>query len=131
MQFLKEGEIYKVIRITGSQDNFLGISFAENEILDLEVIELEIKPITITKPVFKVVNPPILITKAEIKREVLAGLDSINQSLGTNYRLSHIYFVPSDSCEDEVYRLLIAMLIRHYHNGKEFKERLNSFENYY
>jgi len=123
MQFLKEGEIYKVIRITGSQNNFLGISFSENENSDLQIIELEVKPIEITKPVLKIINPPLLTTKEEIKREVLAGLDSINESLGTNYRLSHIYFVPSDSCEDEVYQLLIAMLIRHYHNGKEFKER--------
>ena len=118
MQFLKEGEIYKVIRITGSQNNFLGISFSENENSDLQIIELEVKPIEITKPVLKIINPPLLTTKEEIEQQVLAGLDSINESVGTNYRFSHIYFVPSDSCEDEVYQLLIVILIRHYHTGK-------------
>ena len=122
MQFSKEGKIYKVIRITGSQDNYLGISFAEKEISDPEVIELEIGPIVQKKPFYKVITRSILTTKKEIKQQVLNGLDSINKSLGTNYQLSHIYFVPSDSCRDQVYTLLTERLIRHYHEGKEFKE---------
>ena len=36
MQFSKTDNIYKIIRITGSQDNILGISFGENE---LEIVE--------------------------------------------------------------------------------------------
>ena len=122
MQFSKEGKIYKVIRITGSQDNYLGISFAEEEISDPEVIELKIGPIVQKKPFYKVITRSILTTKKEIKQQVLNGLDSINKSLGTNYQLSHIYFVPSDSCRDQVYTLLTERLIRHYHEGKEFKE---------
>ena len=122
MQFSKEGKIYKVIRITGSQDNYLGISFAEEEISDPEVIELKMGPIVQKKPFYKVITRPILTTKDEVKQQVLDGLDSINKSLGTNYQLSHIYFVPSDSCRDQVYTLLTERLIRHYHEGKEFKE---------
>ena len=36
MRFSKTNNIYKIIRITGSQDNILGISFGED---DIEVIE--------------------------------------------------------------------------------------------
>ena len=36
MRFSKTENIYKIIRITGSQDNILGISFGED---DVEVIE--------------------------------------------------------------------------------------------
>ena len=36
MRFSKTDNIYKIIRITGSQDNILGISFSED---DIEVIE--------------------------------------------------------------------------------------------
>jgi len=36
MRFSKTDNIYKIIRITGSQDNILGISFGED---DVEVIE--------------------------------------------------------------------------------------------
>lgn len=109
MQFTKTDNIYKITRITGSQDNLLGISFAEKEIPDVEVIPLEL-------------NRPVLTTKDEVKKQVLAGLDSANQLLGTNYRLSHIYFVPSDSCASQIYERLISILIHHYHNGKEFIE---------
>ena len=122
MQFSKNGEIYKVIRITGSQDNYLGISFAEEEISDPEVIELKLEPTIQTRPFYSVINHPIITTKKEVKQQVLVGLDFINQSLGTNYQLSHIYFVPSDSCKHQVYKLLTERLIRHYHEGKEFKE---------
>lgn len=36
MRFSKTNNIYKIIRIIGSQDNILGISFGED---DIEVIE--------------------------------------------------------------------------------------------
>ena len=41
MRFSKTGKIYKVIRITGSQDNSLGISFVEanNGESNIDVIE--------------------------------------------------------------------------------------------
>ena len=36
MRFSKTNNIYKILRITGSQDNILGISFGED---DIEIIE--------------------------------------------------------------------------------------------
>ena len=41
MRFLKAGEIYKVTKITGSQENILGISFLkpDNSETTIEVIE--------------------------------------------------------------------------------------------
>ena len=61
-------------------------------------------------------------SKEEVLEQVLSGLESVNQSLGTNYKLSQIYFTPFDSSANSVYRLLICKLIRHYHSGNEFKE---------
>lgn len=61
-------------------------------------------------------------SKEEVLEQVLSGLESVNQSLGTNYKLSHIYFCPFDNSRDRVYSGLIAVLIRHYHSGNEFKE---------
>jgi len=40
-----------------------------------------------------------------------SGLKEVNKSLGTNYQLSKIYFVPSDSASDSVYKLLIALFL--------------------
>jgi len=50
------------------------------------------------------------------------GLEWVNESLGTNYKLSKIYFVPSDRASNLVYTVLICELIRHYHSGNEFQE---------
>ena len=110
MRFSKTNNIYKIIRITGSQDNILGISFGED---DIEVIEWNFNNIDKSR---------IRTSKEEVLEQVLFGLESVNQSLGTNYKLSKIYFSPFDISTNRIYSGLIAALIRHYHSGNEFKE---------
>ena len=115
MRFSKTGNIYKIIRITGSQDNILGISFVETNRSEdnLEVIEWNFA---------KSDRRRIRTSKEEVLEQVLCGLESVNQSLETNYKLSKIYFSPSDRASNSVYKLLICRLIRHSHSGNEFKE---------
>ena len=110
MRFSKTNNIYKIIRITGSQDNILGISFGED---DIEVIEWNFN---------KIDKSRIRTSKEEVLEQVLSGLESVNQSLGTNYKLSKIYFSPFDISTNRIYSGLIAALIRHYHSKNEFKE---------
>lgn len=110
MRFSKTNNIYKIIRITGSQDNILGISFGED---DIEVIEWNFNNINKSR---------IRTSKEEVLEQVLSGLESVNQSLGTNYKLSQIYFSPFDISTNRIYSGLIAALIRDYHSGNEFKE---------
>ena len=109
MRFIKKGDVYRVVRLTGAQDNILGITFGKNQ-------EVEIIPWPIEK------NQKIHTTKKEVFNQVINGLKFVNESLETNYELSKIYFVPSDISSNSVYHLLICQLIRHYHSGKEFKE---------
>ena len=59
-------------------------------------------------------------SKEEVLKQVLSGLELVNQSLGTNYKLSQIYFSPFDSGTNSVYNLLIYKLIGHYHSRNEF-----------
>jgi hypothetical protein len=115
MRFSKTDNIYKIIRITGSQDNILGISFVETNSseADLEVIEWNFSNSDRSR---------IRTSKEEVLEQVLSGLESINKSLGTNYKLSKIYFSPFDISTNRIYSGLIAALIRHYHSGNEFKE---------
>ena len=110
MRFSKTDNIYKIIRITGSQDNILGISFGED---DVEVIEWNFNNSDRSR---------IRTSKEEVLEQVLFGLESVNKTLGTNYKLSKIYFSPFDISTNRIYSGLIAALIRHYHNGYEFKE---------
>jgi len=110
MRFSKTDNIYKIIRITGSQDNILGISFGED---DVEVIEWNFNNSDRSR---------IRTSKEEVLEQVLFGLESVNKSLGTNYKLSKIYFSPFDISTNRIYSGLIAALIRHYHSGNDFKE---------
>ena len=102
MRFSKTNNIYKIIRITGSQDN-------------IEVIEWNFNNIDKSR---------IRTSKEEVLEQILSGLESVNQSLGTNYKLSKIYFSPFDISTNRIYSG--AALIRHYHNGNEFKESSHS-----
>lgn len=88
--FFKEDDIYQITRITGSQDNILGVGFAEKNKSDnnIEVIEWDFPNIDKSR---------IRSSKEEVLEQVLSGLESVNQSLGTNYKLSQIYFTPFDS----------------------------------
>lgn len=113
MGFTKKGNIYKITRMTGNHDSFLGISFAENSENNLEIIEVQIKNPKKNK------NQP---SKEEVLKQVLIGLKSINEALTTNYKLSRIYYVSSSDGPSSIYQSLIRRLIIHYHNGNEFKE---------
>ena len=112
MRFSKTDNIYKITRVTGGQDNILGISFAEKDNIEnnIEVIEWRFRE-----------NEKIRTSKSEVLNQVLSGLESINKSLGTNYKLSKIYFSPFDIPANQIYSGLVAVLIRHYHSGQEFK----------
>ena len=115
MQFIKTDNIYQIIRITGSQDNILGVAFDDKNNSDnnIEVIKWDFPNLA---------KGRIQTSKEEVLEQVLFGLESVNQSLGTNYKLSKIYFSPFDIPNDRVYSGLIGILIRHYHSGNEFKE---------
>ena len=123
MQFTKTNNIYKIIRITGSQDNILGISFAENpvKIDEIELIEWH-------NARRGSAGSGILASKQEVLKQVLVGLELVNNSFETNYKISKIYFSPDDPIENRVYAFLTAKLIRHYHNGYEFKELENGLK---
>jgi len=110
MRFTKSNDVYKVIRITGAQDNILGVCFSDKE-CEIELIAWDAKR-----------GAKIRSSGDEVLEQVLSGLKWINESLGENYFLSKIYFLPSDSSSNSVYELLIKKLISHFDSGNEFVE---------
>ena len=110
MRFSKPTNIYEIIRTTGSQDNILSISFNKDYI---EVVKWNLNNIDKSR---------IRTSKEKVLEQVLSGLESVNQSIGTNYKLYKIYFSPFDISTNRIYSGLIAALIRHYHSRNEFKE---------
>lgn len=109
MRFAKKDDVYIIVRISGAQDNILGVSFGDDN--TIEILEWPIREGEKTQT-----------SKKEVLEQVTSRLESINQSLGTNYKLSKICFVPSDNPSNSVYKLLLATLIIHYHSGNEFEE---------
>ncbi len=108
MKFIKEGDIYKVARITGTQDNILGISLAEND-TDIEIVEWNIKEGSQRKS-----------SSHEVFEQVLKGLKKTNEELGKNYKLSKIYFLPTDSATNSIYQHLITEIIKRIDGKGEF-----------
>jgi hypothetical protein len=111
MRFTKSNDVYKVIRITGAQDNILGICFSANEERNIELVEWNVKR-----------GAKIKASGDQVLGQVLSGLKSVNEDLGKNYHLSKIYFLPSDSASNSVYEFLIKELIKQFDSGNEFLE---------
>ncbi len=110
MQFVKDGNVYKVARMTGSQDNILGVSFSEQETA-VEVVEWDVKN-----------DLKARTSSAQVLDQVLSGLKLVNDALGKRYYLSKIYFLPSDSASNSVYEFLIQELVKHFDSGNKFVE---------
>ena len=111
MRFTKKDGIYRIILLSGAQDNILGVSFDESNSNKIEILQW---------PVEK--GYKIQTSKEEVLEQVLSGLESVNKSLDTSYKLSQIYYVPSSDGPSSIYQSLIRTLIIHYHSGNEFKE---------
>jgi hypothetical protein len=108
MKFIKDNDVYKVARITGVQDNILGISFAETN-SNVQIIEWKNKKKLVHKT-----------SPEEVLKQVEDGLRDINRELGTNYSVSKIYFLPSDSPSNSVYKYLITEIVKRVDNKEEF-----------
>ena len=80
MGFFIKDNIYRITRITGSQDNILGVVFDDKNNSDnnIEVIEWDFPNIDKSR---------IRTSKKEVLEQVLSGLEWVNQALGTNYKL--------------------------------------------
>ena len=111
MRFTKKNNVNRISQVTGSQDNILGVCFFDNNSNDIQVILWNRKD-----------DRKIQTSEDQVLEQVLLGLKEVNQSLDTSYRLSKIYFLPSESAAGRIYKVLIARLIRQYHSGKKFKE---------
>lgn len=79
MRFTRKDNMYRIIRLTGSQDNISDVSFDEDNKnnIEIEVIEWPIQE-----------GEKIRTSKKEVLNQVLSGLESVNESLGTTYKLS-------------------------------------------
>ncbi|QBG97582.1 hypothetical protein [Xanthomonas oryzae] len=100
MQFVKDGDIYKVARITGVQDNILGVTFAD-QATEVELVALQIDE-----------SKKIRTKPDDLLAQVSEGLAEVNAELGKIYFLSKVFYAPNESSENFVYKMLIKELVR-------------------
>ena len=104
--------VYTNRRYTGTAINILGICFGEEN--TMEVIEW---------PKLKWQHGEIPVSKELVLSAVKSCLPVLNEAYGTDYKISKIYFQPSDSPSESSYSLLTSQIIRRFIEGGEFKER--------
>jgi hypothetical protein len=100
MQFIQDNEWYKAVRITGPSHNLLGLAF------DAEVssqVAVEVLP-TSAHEVARIAGEDVL-------ENVLQGIIEANRELGTQYQVSKIQFVPTDTPPVEIYRQLAKSIV--------------------
>tara|TARA_B100000745_G_C20073369_1_gene366494 strand:+ start:501 stop:836 length:336 start_codon:yes stop_codon:yes gene_type:complete len=108
MQFIRDNGLYKVARITGPTHNFLAIRLSEEK-CSTEVTALPVKH-----------GDAVKLDGQKVLSQVLNGLEAVNLELGTEYFLSEVQFVPSDSESSTVYGLLIEELIKRIDANADF-----------
>ncbi|MDQ1920231.1 hypothetical protein [Massilia pseudoviolaceinigra] len=108
MQFIFSGDAYQVARVTGPQHNLLGISLGDGTDA-VDVVALPIRA-----------GDAARIDRNDVLAQVMAGLQTVNHTLGKRYAISRILFVPSDTPSPSVYALLTVELIQRIDQQGEF-----------
>lgn len=105
MQYIIDGEFYKISRVTGPKHNMLGVRFSDTD-KEMEVVDFE----------------QVNFSASEIKSQVQLGLADINRELGTKYKISAIQFVGSDTESDSIYAELVKVIVRRLESGGKFMQ---------
>jgi hypothetical protein len=105
MHVSKSDGIYKGVRITGGQDNMLGLSIACAP-CDPELVEW---PSTSTH------EKKVRTSAEEIIRQVAVGLARANGELGSTYFILKIFYIPQELPNHDIYEMLAFEIIRYFH----------------
>jgi hypothetical protein len=103
MQFLREGSLFKVVRITGPTHNILCAEI----MIGSEPIE-QIESLQIPTGAMVQLHPDAVL------REIKMGFEEAGQHLGVCVTAKRLQFMPSDSPPPEVYRVMARALVDHF-----------------
>lgn len=99
MQFSREGDWYQVIRITGPSHNLLALKVGEIGTSEPEVDRLSVS------------NEAPMIDAEDVQKQVLEGVEEANTQLGTDYRVTAIRFVATDTPSSSIYSSLAKVIV--------------------
>ena len=116
VRFFIKGDIYGITRMTGNQDNILGIFFAEKNTSEYNKDNIQL----IAWDSSNSEKIPIRMAENEVLTQVFLGLNSFNEALGTDYQITKIYYVTSGYGSGNIYRGLTLRVLERYHSGIEY-----------
>jgi len=111
MQFIKTGEVYKAVRITGPTHNLLALSFYGPD---------EEGPATVESMRHGEPTQSEELDGTEIRRYVLAGVNRADSRLGSKHHVRVIQFVANDSPDLDAYSLLAERIVERMERGEEY-----------
>jgi len=109
MRFSKDGELYRVVRITGAQDNIIGVVLSDEAC----ITEAFAYPSSSGSARDSVVRT----TVSEILGQVKGGLDLANAELKNEYFIGKVFYIPHERPSRSVYKMMIHELIRRIDRG--------------
>ena len=111
MQFVRDGEFYKVARITGPTHNFLGLSLERarpDHLPDVEALDMA--------------AGSGRLDAARVVEAAQRGVAAANEALGSEFLLVKVMFVSDDSPPEDVYESLAEAIIRELVHGTAFSD---------
>lgn len=105
MRIKVEGNKFKKAYVTGPRHNFLSLSLAQDQL-----------SFNFTLKDLNVDSKNINLSEEQIRKQILNGLDQINNKLGTNYRVTSAEFLSNDTNSDEIYTKLTFDIINEAHD---------------
>lgn len=100
-----EGNKFKKAHVTGPRHNFLSLSLK----LDKLSFNFVLKDLNLD-------SKNINLSDEQIRKQILNGLDLINNKLGTNYRVTDAEFLSNDTNSDDIYTKLTFDIINEVHD---------------
>ena len=108
MRYSINGDFFRVMRVTGPAHNLLGLSFSQNA---PEAVVLE----------RLAGSSEQTIDEDRLREAVLSGVDEANASLETDYHVSRIQYVPTDTPDLGTYSLLVRWIIERLASGTNYE----------
>lgn len=112
MQYFRDGDTYKIVRVTGPHHNMLTLVLSPKTDHPAEIVEALPCP----------AGESELLTAEEVRHQVCEGVAEANAHRGSSFHVERIQFVPSDTPPATVYKLMAASLIHRLADGKQFHQ---------
>jgi len=110
MQYMQDGEFYKIARITGPRHNMLALA------LDTGNSDSNI----LVEAINAGSSSEVRLRPEDVVQKVIEGIREANEQFGTNYSVRRVQYIPSDTPPVEIYKFLVIKIIERLVNSPDF-----------